>query len=442
MVTITKLNNALKSVSNTVSINELGNAFKSSISNFFSLFQSDGKEVGDIVQGFEVIADEGLGTKKETLSPIVGRLSENAGISLKSASSRKGDISTITGQSVVDGFLYSSVSNVNAIGINNTLSSLSNDKTGINKIISSVANGNVSEALLNAVSPEGVAKDAIIQASNIRNKTTDLTTLIKNETGVDLTNVLTGDTNIKNSIESDLNVNIKTSELSNPSIVNSVKGFTGSTTPDNYEFTYVNTVEELLLEFRNSERAFSHILVDYTKEYLDDNYDAKDYHILYSSIEFAGGDDEETLEVIGGKGYDGIPYHYLIRKDGRIQRGRPLDIASPKYGSSIVIGIPGGYDAPHPGDHSMTETPSSHANYYLKVNSGSTTSWYWFNALLDVAYTMFPGIQVYASDELKEIGWDADVYISSLFGKKNNVELSNNDTTLTRSTLTNTRLLL
>lgn len=429
MVTITKLNNALKSVSNTVSINELGNAFKSSISNFFSLFQSDGKEVGDIVQGFEVIADEGLGTKKETLSPIVGRLSENAGVSLKSASSRKSDISTITGQTVVDGFLHSSVSNVNAIGINNTLSLLSSDKTGINKIISSVAGGNLSDALLDAVSPEGVAKDAIIQASNIRNKTTDLTTLIKNETGVDLTNIVTGDTNIKNSIESDLGLTIKTSELSNPSVVNSVKGFTGSTTPDSYEFTYVNTVEELLLEFRNSERAFSHILVDYTKEYLDDNYDAKDYQEYYST----------NMEIQNG--HNGIPYHYLIRKDGRIQRGRPLDIASPKYGSSIVIGIPGGYDAPHPGDHSMTETSSSHANYYLKVNSGSTTSWYWFNALLDVAYTMFPGIQVYASDELKEIGWDADVYISSLFGKKNNVELSNNDTTLTRSTLTNTRLL-
>ena len=46
-------------------------------------------------------------------------------------------------------------------------------------------------------------------------------------------------------------------------------------------------------------------------------------------------------------------------------------------------------------------------------------------------------IQVFASDELKIIGWDADVYIASLFGKKNNVDVSK---TLTRDTLISTRL--
>ena len=182
-----------------------------------------------------------------------------------------------------------------------------------------------------------------------------------------------------------------------------------------------------MLEFRNSEREFSHIIVDYTKEYLDDNFDAKDFHRLYSSIEFAGGDDEETLEVIPGKGFDGIPYHYLIRKDGRTQRGRPLDIEEKKFGNSIVVAIPGGYNVPR----------SSDSEEYLKVNSSTTTSWYWFNSLLYVAYTMFPGIQVFASDELKVIGWDADVYIASLFGKKNNVDVSK---TLTRDTLISTRL--
>jgi hypothetical protein len=50
---------------------------------------------------------------------------------------------------------------------------------------------------------------------------------------------------------------------------------------------------------------------------------------------------------------------------------------------------------------------------------------------------MFPGIQVYPSTELKEIGWDSEVYIASLFGKKNNVEQSNSST---RSQLVSTRL--
>jgi hypothetical protein len=427
MVTITRLNNTLKSVANTVNVGELNSAFQSSIDNFLSAYQAKGKIVGEIEQGLEIIADEGLSSAKDTLLPIVGKLSEQVALELKRTSTQKGNIATITGISVDDGFLESAISNINSIGIDNLLSAISNDKAGISRLVQSFSNngGNALNALLDAVSPQGVAKDAITQAFNISDTTVDLATLIKNETDIDLTSAVTGDTNIKNSIERDLTTKIKTSQLSNPSIVNSIKSFNGKDTPDSYEFTFVNTVEELMLEFRNSEREFSHIIVDYTKEYLDDNFDAKDFHRLYSSIEFAGGDDEETLEVIPGKGFDGIPYHYLIRKDGRTQRGRPLDIEEKKFGNSIVVAIPGGYDVPRSSEE------------YLKVNSSTTTSWYWFNSLLYVAYTMFPGIQVFASDELKEIGWDADVYIASLFGKKNNVDVSK---TLTRDTLISTRL--
>jgi hypothetical protein len=402
-----RINSSLNTVSNTVNVNELQNAFQSAISNYLSIYQSDGKEVGDTIQGFEVIADEGLSILKETLAPIVGRLSEGAGISLKTASSRKSDISAMTGQSVDDGFLHSTVSSVNAIGINNTLSLLSGDKSGISKIISSVAGGNVSDVLLNAVSPEGVARDAITQALTVSNNTSDLVTFIQEVTGVDnLTNAVTGDTNILSAIEKNLTTSIKAKELSSPVIVNNVKDFNDDFTPNDYEFSYVNTVEELMLEFRNSERAFSQIIVDYTSEYLDENKDASTFQ----------------SSTVGG-----IPYHYIVRKDGRIQRGRPLDIESSSYGNSVVVAIPGGYDTPKPVGEDA----------YKKVNSSTTTSWYWFNTLLDVAYTMFPGIQVYPSTELKEIGWDSEVYIASLFGKKNNVEQSNSST---RSQLVSTRL--
>lgn len=415
MVTISKLNSELKSVANTVNVNELNSAFQTSIENFRSIFEAKGKQVGDIEQGLKVIADEGLSTAKNTLLPIVGKLSEEVSLALKKVSTKKSDISTITGLSVDDGFLEAAISNINSIGIDNLLTSISNDKNTISKLVQSFSTngGNALDALFDALSPEGVAKDAILQASSIRNKTFDLTTLIKNEYNVDLTNTVTGDTNIKKSVESDLGTSIKSNQLYNPAIVNSVKGFTGITTPVDYEFSYVNTVEELMLEFRNSERTFSHIIVDYTKEHLDENFDASDFQQIYTSTENITD------------GYTGIPFHYLIRKDGRIQRGRPLDIEDSKYGNSVVVAIPGGYDAPY-----STEN-------YLKVNSSTTSSWYAFNTLLEVAYIMFPGIQVYPSDELKDIGWDADVYIASLFGKKNNVSVSK---TLTRSQLINTRL--
>ena len=215
------LNSTLRTLKNKVNLPELANKAAQSVSNFFSLFQSDGKEVGDIVQGFEVIADEGLGTKKETLSPIVGRLSENAGISLKSASSRKGDISTITGQTVVDGFLYSSVSNVNAIGINNTLSSLSSNASGISKIISSIAGGDVSEVLLNNSSTEGIAKEFVKEFSNISDASGDLVSIIQSELNTDVVSSLTGDTNIKSILQNKLGTKFKSSPIPERSIKSS-----------------------------------------------------------------------------------------------------------------------------------------------------------------------------------------------------------------------------
>jgi len=410
------LNSTLRTLKNKVNLPELANKAAQSVSNFFSLFQSDGKEVDDIVQGFKVIADEGLGTKKETLSPIVGRLSENAGISLKSASSRKGDISTITGQTVVDGFLYSSVSNVNAIGINNTLSSLSSNASGISKIISSIAGGDVSEVLLNNSSTEGIAKEFVKEFSNISDASGDLVSIIQSELNTDVVSSLTGDTNIKSILQNKLGTKFKSSELSeNNIIVNSTGTFSGASTPNDYQFTFVNTVEELMLEFRNSTRDFSQIIVEFTGEYVDDNFDAKDFQTLYSNK----------------NGFDGIPYHYIVRKDGKIQRGRPLDIETVysggniTYSKSVVVAIPGGYEVPEGTDRAKTS-----------VNSSTTSSWYWFNTLLDVAYTMFPGIQVYASTELSDTGWSADAYIESLFGKRNNKQPSTSQ--ISRSVLVST----
>ena len=410
------LNSTLRTLKNKVNLPELANKAAQSVSNFFSLFQSDGKEVGDIVQGFEVIADEGLGTKKETLSPIVGRLSENAGISLKSASSRKSDISTITGQSVVDGFLYSSVSNVNAIGINNTLSALSSNASGISKIVSSIAGGNVTDIILDNTSAEGIAKEFVKEFSNISDASGDLVSIIQSELNTDVVSSLTGDTNIKSILQNKLGTKFKSSELSeNNIIVNSTGTFSGASTPNDYQFTFVNTVEELMLEFRNSTRDFSQIIVEFTGEYVDDNFDAKDFQTLYSNK----------------NGFDGIPYHYIVRKDGKIQRGRPLDIETVysggniTYSKSVVVAIPGGYEVPEGTDRAKTS-----------VNSSTTSSWYWFNTLLDVAYTMFPGIQVYASTELSNTGWSADAYIESLFGKRNNKQPSTSQ--ISRSVLVST----
>ena len=113
MLTLDKLNASLNTIKNTFNVNELANKAIQSISDFNSLFKAKGKNVGDIVEGFEVVADEGLGLEKDTLSPVVGRISEDVALELKRTSTRKSDIATITGITVNDGFLEAAVSNTN-----------------------------------------------------------------------------------------------------------------------------------------------------------------------------------------------------------------------------------------------------------------------------------------------------------------------------------------
>ena len=390
MVTRTQLNSKLKSTFNNQS--GLKDLVEKTIKKWKSLVETKAIKVGEFQQGFRVIGDAGQSTLKDTKEIVTGIVTENVKVDLKKISTQKGSISTLTGLSVDNGFLESCVTTVNPKGIKTSLEILApNKKSQIKAVYTSASTQPdvVQQAAFDDESPEGIGKEFFIQFNQFRNSNGGLKSFL-------------GTSNVKDEIQSSLSSNIKSNDLSNPIIVNSVGAFSNSATPSDYEFTYVNTVEELLLEFRNSERPFSQIIVEFTGEYLDDNFEAKDFQTLYSSQEFTE------------KGFNGIPYHYLIRKDGRIQRGRPLDIETVypsgeiNYTNSVVVAIPGGYDAPI-----GTKTKAN-------INSATVSSWKWFNTLLDTAYTMFPGIQVYASPDLKSIGWQAEDYIESLFGKQNN----------------------
>ena len=142
-------------------------------------------------------------------------------------------------------------------------------------------NASLADALLNNLSAQGVANNFITEFTNISNNSSDLINFLQTELSENVISSVTGDTSIKSTIQSNLGSSFKSSLLSDNSvIVNSVGSFNGKFTPDDYEFTFVNTVEELLLEFRNSEREFSQIIIDFTDEFVDDNFNAKDFHDL------------------------------------------------------------------------------------------------------------------------------------------------------------------
>ena len=50
---------------------------------------------------------------------------------------------------------------------------------------------------------------------------------------------------------------------------------------------------------------------------------------------------------------------------------------------------------------------------------------------------MYPGILVFASEELEQLGWDADTYIKGLFSKRNNLAITSDN--ITREQLINAR---
>ena len=207
MLTLDKLNTSLKTVKNTINIGELNNSASQSISDFNSLFQAKGKKVGDIVEGFEVVADEGLDLEKDTLSPVVGRISEDVALELKKTSTQKSNIATITGISVDDGFLESAISNTNPLGIDKTLNKISNDTSGITSITQNLSvgtNTSLADALLNNLSAQGVANNFVTDFTNITNSSSDLINFLQTELSENVVSSVTGDTSVKSAIQSNL----------------------------------------------------------------------------------------------------------------------------------------------------------------------------------------------------------------------------------------------
>ena len=83
--------------------------------------------------------------------------------------------------------------------------------------------------------------------------------------------------------------------------------WSGKTSGDDV-FTYVSSVEELNSEIHAISRPLSEIVIHATETATDKDIGAIEINNIQSQL-----------------GHDGIGYHYVIRRDGRLQRGRPAD---------------------------------------------------------------------------------------------------------------------
>lgn len=191
-----------------------------------------------------------------------------------------------------------------------------------------------------------------------------------------------------------------------------------------YAFTFVTSMEELEAELRSATREITETVIHWSANFIDQPH--------------VGA--EQIHEVHKQRGFSGCGYHYIIRRDGRIQRGRPinqegahaLDYGHNNY--SIGISHIAGYNC-------VSGTPNP--DKYISAESISDPQWAAQKAFLEVFYRVFPSGQVlghYQCSDLGKVdpGFDVDDYILNTFGKRNVVQFNNNYGPFSRAELAST----
>jgi len=151
-----------------------------------------------------------------------------------------------------------------------------------------------------------------------------------------------------------------------------------------YKFDYVETWEELCADFLAATRDITEVVVHWSATYLNQDIGSEEIHDWHTQ-----------------RGFSGIGYHYVIRKDGRIQRGRPIDRtgahAKDNGHNNFSIGLcmVGGYNC-------MTGTPNSEKHVSgASINQDQIDS---LDDFLDAFYTSWPGGQVWGHVDVDNKG--------------------------------------
>jgi len=171
---------------------------------------------------------------------------------------------------------------------------------------------------------------------------------------------------------------------------------------EDFTFTFISSVEELDAEFRSITREVTEIVVHWTETYSNTNIGS-----------------EEINKTQIALGLDGIGYHYVIRRDGSVQRGRPVnnqgqhaDVNGHNERSIGVVFV-GGINAP-------TGTPDPLE--YKSVSSLTRSQFTSFQEICKAFYRTFPGGQILGHNDLDPLeddpGFDVRDFCEDLFGKK------------------------
>jgi len=179
----------------------------------------------------------------------------------------------------------------------------------------------------------------------------------------------------------------------------------GKNTPISSDlFTYVDSKEELVAEFRNSNREITEFIAHWTGSYTNQDIGSPEVHAWHLD-----------------NGWSGCGYHYVIRRDGRIQRGRPIDrkgAHSAAYGhndKSIGVSMAGGYNCP---------TGTNNPNRYISADSLTPAQMDSFKKFVGAFYEVWPSGQALGHNDTSDKGkldpgFDVPEYVSANFNKTN-----------------------
>jgi N-acetylmuramoyl-L-alanine amidase len=166
-------------------------------------------------------------------------------------------------------------------------------------------------------------------------------------------------------------------------------------------FPYVSSTEELLAELRNIKRDVTEFVVHWTETPTNKNIGSEEINKIHTEL-----------------GFEGIGYHYVIRRDGSLQRGRPINLEGEHADvnehdkRSIGIVFVGGINVP-------SGTPN--IQDFVSVQSLTRSQINTFDHFCRSFFSVFPGGQALGHNDLdknqNDPGFDVKAYARSNFNK-------------------------
>jgi len=230
--------------------------------------------------------------------------------------------------------------------------------------------------------------------------------------------------NLIDPISRSFNTNINANTISENILLTSINqttnianlgGNIGTFGKDDHVYTIVDTIEELEKEISNISRPITAAMVHWSKTWANQfltAYEIDEIHKAQQKFKLGVTAYTEALN----KQTAGIMWHYVILKDGTLQRGRPIELGCINEMAwadrTIHIGFIAGYNVQYDTQQQTSTDATS--------KSITQQQWSTFDLLSKTLLKFKPGIGIVGHSDVHNVsscpGFDVESYISDKFG--------------------------